>query len=110
MAIRPFTVLAVVVVVVVKRMILIAIYANHHVERVFVARNGDCEYFLICAFIFRDDQLIESLFVVGFGFSCGDTPLHCAGGGGGSGQTNNTYANTCQPACGQGLCCSRWGL
>jgi hypothetical protein len=77
-------------------------------SRFLLLEMGIVSIFFICVFIFSDDPLIESLFVVGFGFSCGDTPLHCAGGGGG--QTNNTYANTCQPSCGAGFCCSQWGL
>jgi hypothetical protein len=51
-AIRPFTV----VVVVIKRITLIKIYVNQRVEQVFVARDGDCKQFLfICISIFRDD-------------------------------------------------------
>jgi len=43
-AIHHFIVLAVVVaVVVVKRITLIKIYVNQHVEQVFVVRDGDCE-------------------------------------------------------------------
>jgi hypothetical protein len=37
-------------------------------------------------------------------FSCGDSPLHCAD------QSNTTYGNLCQPPCGPGFCCSKWGL
>ncbi|CAF3913873.1 unnamed protein product [Rotaria sp. Silwood2] len=46
-------------------------------------------------------------FVVQNGDSnCGNTPLHCDN----SIQTNNTYAASCQPSCGTGFCCSRWGF
>ncbi|CAM2725928.1 unnamed protein product [Rotaria socialis] len=38
--------------------------------------------------------------------SCGDTPLHCEGGS----QTNNTNGSLCQPPCGPGMCCSKWGF
>ncbi|CAF3840582.1 unnamed protein product, partial [Rotaria magnacalcarata] len=38
--------------------------------------------------------------------TCGDTPLHCKGGS----QTNNTNGSLCQPPCGPGMCCSKWGF
>ncbi len=33
---------------VVKRIILMVTSVNHHVDQIPVARNGDCEYLLIC--------------------------------------------------------------